>query len=67
MSPRERRGPAPAKETGPLVAEITTTCPTTITELAEARQRRAARQTHDHLRWHGLDSEIVRRALGVAS
>lgn len=67
MSPPERRRPAPAKDTGPLVAEVTTSSTASVTDLAEVRERRAARLAWSHLRLRGLDSELVRRTLGVAS
>ena len=57
--------------TGSTVETISTTHATPTVgrrtdDLAAARERRAARLTHAHLRAAGLDSELVRRVLGIA-
>ncbi len=71
MSPGHDRG-RPLPESGPSVEKVTTTtdltimpCPTD--EIARARARRAARLAHAHVRQAGLDSELVRRVLGVGA
>lgn len=66
MSPPTPRGAALAG-TAPSVEITATPSTSTVADLVSARQRRAARLAHEHLRQHGLDSSLVRRTLGLAS
>lgn len=64
--PGQRSGPHSPAGAARIVAEVTTTSTATVLDWADARQRRTARAAHEHLRAAGLDSELVRRTLGVA-